>query len=260
MFKSIILSIVILFGILPANAKKKEQTPDPAWAGIAARGRMLAEYDVVAWHASDAVRAMNPTKGSTNSFIARKTEQGWVVVFGRLNAAQDKYLILYQATQGATPQEFNVAENVPYQEDAGYFLFAGRAIEISRKNFHPQNRPYNMAVLPAESNQMYVYIYPAQTRKGIYPLGGDVRFLISPDGTTVLETRPLHKTILEIDSSKIPSGAKQEGGFHIHVLSDVPEDTDVFYVLTRKPSGPEFIGAGKHVYKIEVDGTIGLVK
>lgn len=26
----------------------------------------------------------------------------------------------------------------------------------------------------------------------------------------------------------------------------MPEDTDVFYVLTRKPSVPEFVGTGKH--------------
>jgi len=40
-------------------------------------------------------------------------------------------------------------------------------------------------------------------------------------------------------------------------LSDVPEDTDVFHVLTRQPSEPEFIGTpNKKIYEIGVDGTI----
>jgi hypothetical protein len=40
-------------------------------------------------------------------------------------------------------------------------------------------------------------------------------------------------------------------------LSDVPEDTDVFYVLTRKPSTPEAVGTlNKKLYAISVDGTI----
>jgi hypothetical protein len=53
---------------------------------------------------------------------------------------------------------------------------------------------------------------------------------------------------------------KGVAGSHSHVLSDVPEDTDVFYVLTRKPSIPEFVGAGKRVFEIQVDGTIVLAK
>jgi hydrogenase maturation factor len=106
---------------------------------------------------------------------------------------------------------------------------------------------------------MYVYIYPAQTDKNIYPLGGDIRYLISPDGSTIVEKRQLHKTILYFRSAG-NSLQKVVAGTHSHILSDVPEDTDVFYVLTRKPSIPEYIGAGKHVFKIHVDGTIELQK
>jgi hypothetical protein len=46
-------------------------------------------------------------------------------------------------------------------------------------------------------------------------------------------------------------------GYHIHVLSDVPEDSDVFLVLTRRPSVSEFIGVnGEMRYKIMEDGSI----
>jgi hypothetical protein len=34
-------------------------------------------------------------------------------------------------------------------------------------------------------------------------------------------------------------GTRLAAGFHTHVLSDVPEDTDVFFVLTHGPSLPD---------------------
>lgn len=259
MFKHLLLAVVLASCILPSYAKKKEQSPDPAWAGITARGRMLAEYDGAARLATDVVLAAHPAKDSLTDYFAKKTDAGWVVAFGRLNDTRDKFLVVYQATQGATPEDFKAAQNIPPQEDTGFFYLAAKALETSRRDFQGENRPYNAAVLPAELNQMYVYIYPAQTRTGIYPLGGDVRYLISPDGSTIVEKRQLHKTILEVRPPGNPA-QKAVGGWHTHALSDVPEDTDVFHVLTRKPSGPEWVGAGKHVYKIQVDGTIVLEK
>lgn len=51
-------------------------------------------------------------------------------------------------------------------------------------------------------------------------------------------------------------GKNLADGYHTHVLSDVPEDTDVMLVLTRQPGVPEFVGAGAYVYTISVDGKI----
>lgn len=220
---------------------------------------MLAEYHVAARDATKAVLAAHPAQGSITYYVAKRTDTGWVVAFGRLNDAHDKFLVAYQATQGATPQEFNVAQNIPPQEDTGFFYLAAKACETSQRDFQGQKRPYDIAVLPAESNQMYVYIYPAMTTPGVYPLGGDVRDLISADGSTIVEKRQMHKTILELRPPTNPM-QKPMGGWHAHAQSDVPEDSDVFYVLTRKPSGPEYVGAGKRVYKIQVDGTIALAK
>ena len=102
-----------------------------------------------------------------------------------------------------------------------------------------------------------MYVLPAQTKTGIYPLGGDVRYVMALDGSTIVEKRQLHKSILEINPGSVPKGATPTGGYHTHILSDVPEDTDVFYVLTRRPSEPEFIVTpSKKMYGIGVDGVI----
>ena len=74
-----------------------------------------------------------------------------------------------------------------------------------------------------------------------------------------MEKRQLHKSILETNQ-QAPAGTKFVGGSHTHVITETPEDTDVFYVLTRRPLTTEWVGAGKHVYFIETDGTIKVSK
>ena len=76
------------------------------------------------------------------------------------------------------------------------------------------------------------------------------------DGRKVLEKRQLHKSIIE--TSPVSSSDKVAGGYHVHVLSDLPEDTDVMLVLTRKPSVPEIVLAGAYMYAIDVHGVISV--
>ncbi len=99
-----------------------------------------------------------------------------------------------------------------------------------------------------------MYLYPAQVENGVYPLGGDVRYRISANGRRVLEKRQLHKSIIE--STPARPGESVAGGYHVHVLSELPEDTDVLYVLTRSPQVPEVIMAGPFLYGIDVHGGI----
>ena len=155
----------------------------------------------------------------------------------------------------ATPAQFSVTKYDPPLEDAGFFFGATKALNTALQDFKgEQGYSYNAAVLPAPEDQFYVYVYPGSTEAGVYLVGGDVRYLISTDGL-IAEKRQLHKSILRFDFSK-PDGKKMEMGFHTHVLSDIPEDTDVFYVLTRTPSVAEWVASKKYIYAIAPDGTI----
>jgi hypothetical protein len=261
------LPIFLLFLCLIAAGKDKKpdkgNLPSAAeLAAITARGRMLEEYDVAAWHATDVVQDLKPEKGSTRYYIARKVDRGWVVVFGRLNEAHDKFLTVYQATQGTQPEYFTVKEYDPPQESADFFFFAARAFEAALKDLGTVNRPYNAYAIPSEAGQLYVYLLPAQTQDTIYPLGGDVRYTFTADGGTLVEKHPMHKTILDIDYGPSTDKGKQTvSGIHTHVLSNLPEDSDVFHVLTRRPSIPEYIGTmDKKIWVIQTDGTILLGK
>ncbi len=45
-------------------------------------------------------------------------------------------------------------------------------------------------------------------------------------------------------------------GVHNHILDDVPEDTDVFLAMTRKPLVCEMIITWEYTYKVCPDGSI----
>jgi hypothetical protein len=260
---SVPLVVIALSLALTAKEKKVDDSPSAEeLAAITARGRIMAEYDVASWHATDVVQDLKPAEGSIRYYIAKKGTGGWVVVFGRLNEAHDKFLIAYQATQGTRPEFFTAKRFDPPIENADFYFFAARALETALKDIGSVKRPYNPYAIPSESGQLYVYFLPAQTKDGVYPLGGDVRYTFASDGNTLLEKHLMHKTVLEFDSNAKPDGIKKiEASWHTHVLSNRPEDSDVFYVLARKPAIPEYVGTmDKKIWVIHTDGTIVLGK
>jgi hypothetical protein len=248
------LTLVILLILTAMGSVFAQRTSPPTeaeLAAITARGRLLAEYDVAAWHGTDAVIAMKPPEGSFTRYLAKKNGDRWVVAFGRLNEKHDRFLIVYEATQGATPQEFSGKEFDPPKEDAGFFLGAAKAIDIVLADFKGAARPYNVAVLPAAANELYVYVVPAQTKDGVYPLGGDARYTVSADGAKIIQKRQMHIAILEVALD-----ATTQMAFHAAVIDDIPEDSDVFHVLTRQPRVPELIATRQYVFQIEPDGRV----
>jgi len=262
MKSTLVLALAVVLAI-HAHAQSSPRPSDKELADITARGLLLADYDEAAAHATDAVQAAHPPDGAVTRYIAHKTANGWIVDFGRLNPERDKFLVAYEATQNAGPL-FNVTKLEPEREDTGFNLAADRAIGLALKDFVGATRQYNVAVLPASPDAgpagLFVYLYPAQVKDGVYPYGGDVRYLISADGATLIAKRQMHKTVLESIPANIPKSSTPAAGYHSHVLSNLPEDTDILLVLSRQPRIPEYVGAGGHVFEIETDGTIKITK
>lgn len=252
------LIVLALFALADPETPK-EPPSKTELSAITERGKNLADYDAAAWRASDALMAKKPKPGSVAGYIARKTGKGWVVAFGRLDEEKTNYLIAHEATRDQGKDAFEVKTFEPPKMDNGFFRSAAVAIETAVKDFtahfEGEQRPYNVAVLPARNGQLWVYLVPAPTKPGVWPLGGDVRYLMSPDGGKVVTKRPLHKSIIENERPKDPS-QKQVAGIHTHILAETPEDSDVFHVLTRKPSVPEMVLTKQFVFQIEPDGGI----
>src|SRR5215467_2096015 len=178
------LSAALLLVASPFSAKAQEASPPTAeqLAAITERGKLLYEYDQAAWHASDAVQMANPKNVDGQRYIAKKENGKWTVFFGRLNEDRSRFDISYQADEQATLRQFAMRQEPAGRQDNGFFLYAARAIEVAMKDFGAASHPYNVAVLPAPAEQLYVYLYPAQTKARAYPLGGDVRYLVGTDG------------------------------------------------------------------------------
>jgi hypothetical protein len=235
----------------------KDKDLDAYLAGVTERGRALYSYDQAAWHGTDAFFTLHPETVGLTHYICMKTGAGWEVVFPKWNALHDRLLVVYEAKEASGPENYTAARYEPPREGPDDLVAKERALELAIADFAGEKRPYNTAILPAGDGNLFVYIYPGQTKNNVWPLGGDVRYTISADGKRIIEKRQLHKTILdmELDPAQHPVA-----GVHVHVLSDVPEDTDVFYVLNRKPSIPEYIGAGKRVFVINTDGSVAIDK
>jgi hypothetical protein len=184
-----------------------------------------------------------------------------VVAFGRLTASRDTFLIAYEALPASQVGKFagfnGVVLSTPIA-DTDYYVRAARAVDTAAVNFGPVRRPYNSAVLPTPSGNWYVYLFPAPTVYGVWPLGADTRYTISSDGRTILEKRRLHNSVIEFGAQfrNAPAGAQLEAGTHTAVLAEVPEDTDVFHVLIRSPRVPEYVMTDHFAYRIETDGKI----
>jgi len=231
-----------------------QQPPSPVELdAVATRGRMLADYDAAARSATDAVLALERSRGIKH-YIVTRSSLGLRVSFGQLNGHGDTFLVGYVAEQRSDQSAFEVSIHDPPLADTGYLLRASRAVDIARSRFQGEQRPYNVAVLPAPAGEWWVYVYPAQSEEGVWPLGADARYRVSMDGRQIREQRILHRRIIEY--RPLPPGQAAVAMTHTAVMDEIPEDTDVLLVLRRNPAVPEIVVTKSFAYRIEIDGSI----
>jgi hypothetical protein len=255
MTKGLVLCFVIAGFTCSLRGQTQSNNPpsDSDLAGIMARGRALAGYDAAAWHSADALVPLKPSSEKVQLYIAKETEHGWVVMYGRFNAAKTKFLIAYEAQEGSSSAEYKVFEHEPAVEDGDWYLRAAKAHELAAADYLNRAHPhvsYNVSILPAPSGGWYVYAVPAQTENGVLPYGADVRYTVSGDGETITERRHMHGALLETSTNK------PQLGFHTHDLTDAPEDSDVFYAMTINAAQGDWIVTKKFVYSIRSSGSI----
>ena len=232
-----------------AVAQEKLAPPTVDFAAISARGHALFDYDRAAARGTDALFALKPDSKGLAHYVCTRTDTGWVVLVPRWNEAHDQLLVMYEAREKEGKFVARKLDKpVPGDSD---LLAKERALETATGDFPAPNRRYNIAVLPASGGQLYVYLYPGQTQENVWPLGGDIRYTISADGKTIVEKRKLHSMLRDY---RIKSN--QTAGYHLHDVNEVPEDTDVLFVLNRKPPMPEIIGTSRQLFTIDKDGSI----
>ena len=240
------------------STEHRDESLRPELDAITARGSLLADYDRAAWHATDAVLALRPDENLVRGYLARRRADGlWEVVFGRLAQGNNEFLIAYRAVQrGAGDTSYSATALSPRESDSDWYARAARALDVARGAFGAARRPYNAMVVPAgDAGDLFVYIVPAPTRPGEFPLGGDVRYRVSSDGRRLVDQRRLHNAVLEYPHPA-KAGAAPVSGYHTAILDDRPEDTDVFHVLSREPKLPEYVVSKSYYFRVDADGRI----
>jgi hypothetical protein len=231
---------------------------------ISARGRALAGYERAAWRAYAQLLATKPDPRFTQRYIAYRADSGWAVAFGRLNTSRDTFYVSHVAIPALVDGKradtlFSIQAMETPGADTDYLVRAARAIDTATALFWPTNRPYDAAVLPSADGSWWVYVVPAPNREGVWPLGDDMRYRISADGRSVLEARRMHIGTVEFDRTKRPPETRLVAGVHNTMVSDAPEDSDVFHVLTRTPRVFEYVFTPRFLYMINEDGSIRFV-
>lgn len=252
--RTTILVVVFLLST-PLMAQRTQPASRAELEAISARGKLLYEYDQAAWHASDALVASDPNGERIKLYLAKKIGDKWEVVFGKLSMMSVGFEIAYSAVQGDDADSYSITAHDPPLIDTGFYVSAARAVAITALDFKGEWSRYNVAILPADSLRLYVYHVPAQLEPDVFPLGSDARYLVSGDGRTIVEKRQLHKAIIVFPTEMRDETDSIMSGVHSAVLDEAPEDTDVFHVLARSPSVPEWIITVRWVYAIKPNGS-----
>ena len=256
---------LLAVAVLPFVARAQGAPTQARLDEISARGRALAGYQRAAWNATVQLMATNPDPATVQRFVAYHADSGWVVAFGRLDSQRDTFYVSTIAAPAVVDGKrvdsvFELHKFDAPGPDVDFLVRATRAMDTAVAAMGAKSRPYQAAAIPAENGDWWVYLTPATDFTNVFPLGDDVRFRISAEADRILETRRMHKGIVEYDRSTRTGPARLAASSHKTSLRDEPEDSDVYYVLSRRPQVPEVVETKHFRYVVDVDGSIKLAQ
>jgi len=257
---ALIVACVCMSRVAAAQNAPTQQTLDE----ISARGRALAGYQRAAWIASMQLLATNPDPARVQRYVAYHADSGWVVAFGRLSAERDTFYVSHIGVPAAingqrVDSTFEFETFAEPGADVDYLARAARAMDLATMTRGATQRSYSAAAIPDGHGDWFVYLTPSANIASEWPLGDDVRYRISADGERVLETRRMHKGMVEPERIG-KDGARLTAGKRQKAMRDLPEDTDVFHVVVNRARASELVSTSHYQYLVNPDGSIKLVQ
>ena len=228
---------------------------------ISARGRALAGYQRAALLASTQLMATNPDPWKVQRYVAYHADSGWVVAFGRLSTQRDTFYVSHIAIPAAISGQrvdslFEFQTFADPAPDTDFLVRGARAMDMGVMTLGVTERSYAAAASPVEEGEWWVYLTPAANAASVWPLGDDVRYRVSADGFRVLGTHRMHVGMVSGAAGTRTDGTRVAASWHRTTVHDLPEDSDVFHVLARRPQVPEIVVTRHHQYVVGVDGSI----
>lgn len=246
-----LLVLLVLF-TLCKSAFCEEQAPSFEELGmIELRGRQIVEYDRAALAAAGLLPAdLDPKK--LENYIAVKQPGLWTVYFGRISDDGAKFNAAYIYSCPADSFGQMKLEGAD-REISGEILELAKAIRLAAESIAKEKSfpRYNTDVFREQDGTITVYLIPVNDKPGVAILGGDYKFSVSKDGSSIIQKAKLHKEALEIPL------AGSSAAFNKHLSeSSLPAETDVVFVLSYPMLAPQYIVGPKWMSSIDEGGKI----
>lgn len=229
--------------------------PSVTWAKHL--GRMLFEHDSVAARATDALMArLTSPDPRVRGWLEIQDQNGWVVPFltdagGSISAL---YRVRFETFLDPAPRVEIVDPPEPVDETTAR-MFLARQTAAHQTVAHC-SKNYNSVVIPGqelERDGWLVYLLAATTEPGVLVAGGHHRFLVSPDGGTVIEHFQFTKACLTIAPPELDSKERVAASIITHLTSATPTELHVFLSLLHRR--PVYVGVVEPRAFWRVDGT-----
>lgn len=248
-------SVLVGLFVVAVFASRVSAQQENSFKALTTWGRWLYAYDAACWVATDTVMASHPDSSRLGVYVALQVGTQWVVAFGRTDSAH--FGMTYEVILDSTKHVTAFASYAPPLVAPDVLYRAARAFRTGTRAFGRRSRPFNPMVLPEANGTWAVYFVPAETSSDSVYIGGDLRYTVSADGLSIIETTRFHETLLVMPKPR--ADAALPGLMHSHALIAMPCETDVFYVLRQKPRVRHYVRVGNRSYAIEPDGEIRMI-
>lgn len=253
--KGTLLFMILLFASAP-RGRASEQVPSAeALTLIENRAILLADYERAVTKATQLLTANTQNRYSAfESYIALKEKAMWLVFFGHIQDEVGAFLITnsFQCSDLSCDKMASVED---LKINAREIFELAKAAQLALLFLGVNFSDYDTKVFREKDRSVTVYVTPSSKKEGIELIGGDFKFSISPDASEIFTKTTLHKNILEVP---MPSSGtnKVAGGFHTHVLNDLPTETDVAFILLNPQLAPNYIVGPTWMSYIDANGRI----
>ena len=233
----------------PANPAATADGPsnEERIADAASLGRLLYLFDQAAWVSSDALTAAVPKDrlaGVGGYVIEMPDRQTMRVTYYRGEAAAAQAFFVADVQAGKVLRHELLATPVALTAEQAR-LARARDVGVDRaraREYRPCTpAPFNTVVVPSRpGGPIMVYLLTAQQDAASYPMGGNYRVIVGPDGS-VLASRPYSVSCINLTAPKLPAGAKPVGFTVTHLLDPVP--TELHVLASYRMRSPLIVAA-----------------
>jgi hypothetical protein len=213
-------------------------------------GRAIFEQDLASTRATQAVLAAmeGAPDQRIKGWITRREGSRWTVQF--FSSEKEGFASLWEVKMTTFGAGVSVDHaDPPRQLDAEGQRMARARTTAAAQPFRACSERYDTVVLPASligGRGYIVYLLASTGARGEWMVGGHQRFLISADGSAVVQHQPLSRGCLAVPASRHPERAG--AAWVTHVVSDSPVETHVFLSLLHQ--APLFVGTRRGIWKV----------